>query len=639
VRFDDPGMFWLPEVYRKETRVGAHEKAPRVLPPIPETGWTAREHFPDLSAARVIGIDTETCDPDLLDKGPGCRRGAYIVGVSVAADDFAAYYPIAHSIGKNLDSAPVFAWLRRELARPAQPKVGANVLYDLDFLAVVGVEVRGPLYDVQYADPLLDEYAASYSLESIAERRIGEHKETSALYQWCASAYGGNATPEQRRNIWRAPAELVGPYAEQDALLPVRILRAQWKLLQEKGLLDIFRMECKLIPLLLRLRQQGVKLDLARVQRVDDELNASIDTLRAEVGVNVFAAAELEALCDKEGIAYPRTAQGNPSFVRKWLLAHPHPTLRKVSQLRQFYKLRDTFIRGALLGTHIGGAIHCEFNPLRSDEYGTVSGRYSSSHPNLQQIPKRDKYWGPRLRACFIPHDADLVWMRNDLSQIEFRLGVHYGTGEGIEAVRDAYRNDSRTDFYSLAATLTGLDRDASKAISLGTLYGMGERKFAALTERPLEEAFQLFAQFNDRLPFMRHTYDTYGKEALENGYVRTIGGRICNLDADHAHKALNRKLQGSCADWIKLSMLRAYAAGLFDVLTLYLTVHDELDCGVPRTPEGLDAARELHHIMTHAYELTIPVLAGIDLGANWGELNECTDLNLAALTAAPTGE
>lgn len=634
MRFDDPGMFWLPEVYGKKLskKKGDGREPTRALPPVPDTGWTAREIFPDLSAARVIGIDTETCDPDLLDKGPGCRRGAYIVGVSVATEDFAAYYPLAHLTGTNLDSTKVYAWLQEQLARPTQPKVGANILYDLDFLACAGVHARGPLFDVQYADPLINEYEASYSLEAIAERRLGEHKETSLLYQWCASAFGGRPDSTQRANIWRAPAELVGPYAEQDARLPIRILREQWKVMQSKGLLGTFRMECSLIPLLLKLRHQGVRLDLARVAEVDAELDAYIATLRDEVGVNVYAAVELQALCDKEGIEYPRTAQGNPSFVRKWLLSHPHPTLRKVSQLRQFYKLRDTFIRGALMGSHVNGVIHCEFNPLRSDDYGTVSGRYSSSHPNLQQIPARDKYWGPRLRSCFIPHSPDYVWMKNDLSQIEFRLGVHFGSGPGIEEVRDAYRNDARTDFYSLAASMTGLERDPAKAVSLGTLYGMREKKFAALTGRPLSEAYEVFRQFNERLPFMRHTYDRYDDEAKEQGFVRTIGGRICNLDPTHTHKALNRKLQGSCADWIKLSMLRAYEAGLFDVLTLYLTVHDELDSGVPRTQEGLDAARELHHIMTHAYDLSIPVLAGIDLGRSWGALRACADLTTEAL-------
>lgn len=650
MRYEEPGMFWLPEVYgaKLSKNKGERVKQVRAIPPTPDTGWAPREHFPDLSAARIIGIDTETFDPDLNEKGPGCRRDGYIVGVSVAADnDFAMYYPVAHSMGKNLDKAKVFAWLGEQLGRPQQQKVGANVLYDLDFLACEGVTVRGMTYDVLYADPILNEYETSYSLDAVATRRLGEHKDTPALYEWCAAAYGGKVDSKQRANIWRAPVELVGPYAEQDARLPVRILRAQWPMLRERGLLDIFRMECELIPLLLRLRQQGVLLDLNRVSEIDKELTHSIELIKQDVGINVYAAAELQALCDKEGIEYPRTAptdahpDGQPSFVKKWLAEHTHPTLRRISELRGLYKLRDTFVRGALMNKHINGTVHCEFHPLRSDDYGTVGGRYSSSNPNLQQIPTRTEL-GRLLRECFIPHNPDLVWMKNDMSQIEFRLGVHYGVGDGIEDVRNAYRTDHKTSFYKLAASLTALDYDTSKAISLGTLYGMREKKFAAVSGKTLKEAFALFAQFNAMLPFMRATYEYYQAEAEASatedadGFVRTIGGRICNLPTEFSHKALNRKLQGSCADWIKRSMLNAYRAGIFDVLTLYLTVHDELDSGVPRTAGGLEAARELHHIMTHAYELSIPVLAGVDIGRNWGQLRklDIETLNLEALCA-----
>lgn len=637
MRFDhDPGLFWLPEVYAKPERAKASDRAPRIMPPIPETGWEPRENFPDLSSAKVIAFDTETNDPDLLEKGPGPRRGAYIAGVSIATDGFANYYPIAHSLGKNLDKGKVFAWLREQLGRAQQIKVGANLLYDMDFLSHEGVEVRGELFDVLYADPLIDEYQMSYSLEAVARRRLGTGKETSLLYEWAADAYGGKVDGRQRGNIWRCPSELVGPYAIEDARLPIQILRAQWPILREKGMLDILRMECRLMPLLLRLRQRGVAIDLKRAQEVDDELSTRIEEAKKEVGINVYAAADLQALCDKEGIEYPRTELGAPSFVKKWLMSHPHPALRAVSQLRTYYKLRNDFIRSAMLGSQIEGRIHCEFNPLRSDDYGTVSGRFSSSHPNLQQIPKRDEYWGPRIRSCFIPEDPDLLWMCNDLSQIEYRLGVHYGCGDGIEEVRAAYRNDRKTDFYALASKITGLPRQESKSISLGTLYGMREKKFALMTGKPLDEAYELFRQFNEGLPFMRATYDAAAKDAELDGFVRTIGGRVCNITPGFEHKALNRKLQGSCADWIKVSMLRAWEAGIFDVLHPYLTVHDELDSGVPRNATGLEAALELHQIMTHAYPLCIPVLAGIDIGRSWGELAEVEpeEFSLAKLQA-----
>lgn len=622
MRFDEPGIFWEPFQYVKKKAASQSEKQPRVMPPIPETGWKPRAHFPDLSRATAISLDTETCDPDLKEKGPGVRRGAYMVGVSLATDDgFKAYYPFAHSMGENLDRDAVLSYLKRELTRPKQPKVGANLMYDLDFLWEAGVEVCGPFYDVLYADPLIYEYENSYSLDAVAQRRLNLRKETSLLYQWCADAYGGKPDESQRRNIWRSPPSLVGPYAEQDALLPLQIIKKQVPMLREMGSAGIFEMECKLIPLLLQLRRRGVPIDLARCREIDDELSAKIAVMQDTLGINVYAPDEIKRLCDSENIAYPRTELGNPSFTKKWLTESKHPKLVMISELRKLYKMRDTFIRGSLLGSHIDGRIHCEFHPLRSDDYGTVSGRFSSSNPNLQQIPKRDEYWGPLIRSCFVP-DYGYAWGSKDLSQIEFRLGVHFGKGD-VEPIRKLYREDPKTDFYKVCQNYSGLPRQESKSIALGTLYGMRYKKFALMTGKAVEDAKREFEQFNEHVPFMIDTYNHYAREADEFGFVSTIGGRICHIDEGYSHKALNRKLQGSCADWMKKAMLMGYEAGIFNVLPLYLTVHDETDAGIPPTKEGAEATREFHGMMCSAYQLNIPVLAGLDLGKSWGGLEE----------------
>jgi len=629
--FDDEGLFWVPEQYKRErTPADKKAKAPRVMHPIPETGWKPRHVFPDLSAARAISFDTETYDPDLLTHGPGAYRDGYIVGVSVAADDFCAYYPVRHTMGENLDPAPVFAWLQEQLGRPKQAKIGANILYDLEFLAAAGIEVAGKCYDVQFADPLIYEYENSYSLDAIAERRLGLHKETSLLYQWCADAYGGQPDAKQRGNIWRAPSELVGPYAEADARLPLLILREQWKILRSMQQLEIFDLESRLIPMLLHMRQQGVPISIPRCKEIEDELSGKIEVMQKELGFNVHAASDIARMCENEGIVYPRTAKGAPSFTKAWLTEASHPKLRAVTELRKLYKMRDTFIRGALLSMHRNGRIHAQFNPLRSDSYGTVSGRFSSSNPNLQQVPARDEIWGPTIRSAFVPDDG-LAWYKLDLSQIEFRLGVHYGVGEGIESVRDQYRGDPKTSFYKLAAALTGLPYQEAKSLSLGTLYGMGLPKFASMIGKSLDEAKEIFAQYNERLPFMRATYDHYCQlierrgdmSESGEGWVRTIGGRLCHLNAGFEHKGLNRMLQGSCADWMKRAMLEAWDAGLFDVLKIYLTVHDELDQGVPRTSEGAEAASELYRVLVNAYHLVIPARASASLGSSWGHLED----------------
>lgn len=640
MRFDDEGLFYVPEVYRRKERVAASERPNRPLPPIPETGWVARAEFPDLSSAKVIAFDTETFDPELRQRGPGPRRGGYIVGVSVAVDGWARYFPVAHSLGGNLDKAQVFAWLKDQLRGP-QLKVGANILYDLDFLSYEGVKVGGRFYDIQYADPLIYEYERSYSLDAIASRRIGKHKESEAVYQWCSEAYGGPANDDQRSNLWRAPVELVGPYAEADAALPLEVMRAQIPLLRDRDQIEIARMEFGLIPLLLQMRQRGVRIDLKRCQEVDDELSREIDAMKSVLKVNVFAAEEIASLCRQEKIDFPSTPTGKPSFTKDWLKRHPHPKMQQVTHLRTLHKMRDTFVRGSLLGTHINGRVHCELHPLRSDQYGTVSGRFSSANPNLQQIPARDPKWGPVIRSCFIPEEGE-VWMKNDLSQIEFRLGVHYGVGE-VESIREQYRRDRRTSFYKVAAQMTGLEYAPAKALSLGSLYGMGLDKFAETTHLSVAEAEPIFYEFHRKLSFMRRTYNHYAEHVRqtqsenEDGWVRTIGGRLCHLQEGFEHKALNRKLQGSCADWIKRAMLEAYEAGVTQELFLSLTVHDELDSSVPRTRAGAQAARELHRLLENSYLLSIPVYAGVDLGASWGTLEESDATEIEKYLLAPS--
>lgn len=637
MRFEESGLgLWTPFRYERPAKVStSREVMPKTLPPIPETGWKIPTDFPDLSAAEHLGFDTETFDPDLKSKGPGCRRDGYICGVSIATSDlqFVRYYPVRHADGNNCNPEQVFRWLGDQLKRKKQAKVGVNCMYDLDFLQYEGVEVEGPIYDCSYADALIDEYAFSYSLEAMSQRRLGVGKETDLLYQWCADAFGGNPDATQRAHIWHAPTTLVGPYAESDASLPIRLFKEQVRLLRmQPGGVSTLSMECRLIPLLLRMRRDGVPIDLDRCAQLETELTASITESSKRMGLDVYVGAQIAQYCDERGIKYPRTSpsdahpDGQPSFVKDWLESHEDAGLREVAKLRKLHKLRDTFVQSALMGCHINGRIHTTLHPLRSDEYGTVGGRFSSSDPNLQQIPVRDKYWGPRMRSCFIATPGK-VWTKLDLSQIEYRLGAHYGVGPNAEEVRQRYIDDPKTDFYKMVVDLTQLDRDTSKAVALGTLYGMREKKYAMVSKKPFAIASAEFEQFNEGLPFMRATYDYHQELAELNGaaaedgraYIQTIGGRVCHLDRGFEHKALNRRLQGSCADWIKKSMLDAYDAGIFDILDLYLTVHDELDVAATKTKQAFEAIQELHYIMCSAYDLSIPVRCSADMGPRWG--------------------
>ena len=317
----------------------------RGLPPIPVTGWTPPGEFPRLEAAKRLAIDTETKDPHLIERGPGFQRGdAHIVGISVGTEDGGRwYFPMRHEVGGgNMDADQVLRWAKDELTRPGQTKVGANLMYDAEALAAEGVDITNgdpKFIDVQYQEALLDENARSYSLETLGQKYLGEGKHSNALYEWCAQAYGGRSDGTQRANIYRAPASLVGPYAEGDCDLPLRIARMQQERLASEELLGVADLENALIPMLLAMRRRGVRVDVAAGEGLSARLGKELDLLQREHGGNMWAAAQIAARCDALGIEYLRTPKGAPSFTAAWLKLQKAPLLVGIDKMR-----RDGFL-------------------------------------------------------------------------------------------------------------------------------------------------------------------------------------------------------------------------------------------------------------------------------------------------------
>jgi len=629
----------------------------RPMPRIPDTGWRPPSEFPRLEAAKVLAIDCETKDPNLPERGPGSiRRDGHIVGISVGTEDGGRwYFPMRHEVGgMNMDAEQVLRWARDELTRPGQIKVGANLMYDAEWLASEGVDITNgdpKFIDVQWMEALLDENARSYSLETLAQKYLGEGKASNELYQWCASAYGGVADSKQRANIYRAPACLVGPYAESDVDLPLRIAREQQKRLESEELCGVAELENALIPMLLAMRRRGVRVDLAAGNELNDRLAAELAALQREHPVDMWAAAAIATRCDALGLEYPRTAKGAPSFTAAWLKAQEHPFLAALNKMRGIDKLRGTFIEGHALGHLVSGRVHAQFHPLRGDENGTVSGRFSSSLPNLQNIPSRDDTLAPLIRGLFLPDDGER-WVRFDWSQIEYRALVHYARGGGADQARRMYRDDPTTDFHRMVSELTGIDRKPAKNINFGLVYGMGVKKMAASLGRSEEATRALFEQYHTTLPFVKATFNAASQMAALRGYTRTLLGRrrrfelweprqwdktaeACGKEAAEAawgkgirraytHKALNSILQGSAADIMKKAMVAIWKSGVCKVLGApLLTVHDELDWSAPATPEADEALRESQRIMEQCVSLRVPLRAEREEGPNWGNLTE----------------
>ncbi len=656
MRFDDIGLFWqdLPS----KTKKGEYN---RPMPPIPETGWKAPRDFPNLKDVKVKSIDTETYDPNLKERGPGWARGdGHIVGISVAVEDHKPwYFPMRHEVNphENMDPDHVLAWARDNLTTPGQYTIGANIIYDIGWLRQEGVHIPGPYVDVQYAGGLLSE-RDPVALDFLARRYLGDPKVTELLYQWCADYYGGNPTQNQRANIYRSPPSLVGPYAEADADLPLRLANKFYPILVEQGLWNVFDMENRLIPLLLDMRFAGVRIDLEKAEQVKSELDARTLTLQDQLNnmvgrkTNVNASADLAKAFDVLGLGYGFTAKGAPSFTKGFLKSVDHPFVRLIEEIRTNEKLAGTFIQSYILDSQVNGYVYGQFHPLRGDDGGTRSGRYSSSTPNLQNIPSRHPVLAPLIRGMFVPDEGHLCIRAYDYSQIEYRFLAHFAIGHAGDELRARYNRNPHTDYHQLAIDLvyerTGqtLDRKPAKTINFGLLYGMGKKKLAkslGLTKKGTDDLFMAYHAGN---PHVSATMEYFMEQAKRTGEIRTVLGRRSqfdmwepegwvngvvplpykqaikrygdNIQRAATHKALNRVLQGSAADEMKMAMLLCYEQGLFrEIGPPRLTVHDEL---VFSDPGGYnDTFDEIERVMTHALPLRIPLLVDAEIGPDWG--------------------
>lgn len=585
-----------------------------------------------------------------MTKGPGgVRHDGKLVGISVATDTgFVGYFPIAHEGGDNLNSAAVLDWARTTLGG-SQPKIGANLLYDLEWLRSSGVQVNGPLYDIQAAEPLINEERQSYSLSALAKSYLGIDKNEDLLRD-AAKAHG----VDPKGGLWKLPARYVGPYAEADAELPLKIWLKQEKILKEQNLWDMFMLESRLINMILDMRFKGVRIDVDKAEQINDQCLTdevkALDQIRKLAGMAVepWSGDEIAKAMDKNDIWYPRTQRGNPSFTADWLNNHEHPFCQELANYRRINKMRRDFVEGICLNMSYNGRIHAQFHALRRDTDGTRSGRFSSSSPNLQQIPARDEYWGPLIRGLFLP-DEGKQWACLDYSQQEPRVLMHYAylrKLRGADEAVELFRKDKGADFHQVVADMAGISRKQAKVINLGMMYGMGVKKLSEQLDMEQSDAKSLFEQYHSHVPFVRQLAHECTQAAAQRGQIRTLLGRVRHFDmfepADSrntwpnreqplafeaaqevwkgrplrrsfTHKALNALIQGSSADMTKKAMLDLYDEGVIP----HITVHDELDFSV----ESRKEAEMYAEVMETCVDIQVPLKVDVEIGPSWGEI------------------
>ena len=642
---------------------------------VAQTEWVVPTEYPDLRSANEIAIDLETRDPNLKETGSGAIAGdGEVVGIAVAVDGYKNYFPIAHGEGPNMDRKKTLDWFKDVCESPAT-KIFHNAMYDVCWIRNLGIKINGLIIDTMIAASLIDENRFSYTLNTLSWNHLGEGKSEARLNE-AAKERG----LDPKADMWRMPAMEVGAYGEKDAELTLKLWHKLKKALVEDNLQDIFNLETDLFPCLVDMRHLGVRVDIEKASQLKTAMAIKeknlLQQIKIETGVDtqIWAPRSIAEVFEKLKLSYSRTEKtDSPSFTKNFISTHSHPVVRMIAEARKINTVSTTFIETILSHEH-KGRIHADINQIRSDDGGTVTGRFSYSNPNLQQIQARDPDTGPLIRSLFIPEEG-CKWGTFDYSQQEPRLVTHYGIRfdyESAETIAEAYHNDPNTDFHKLVAKLANIDRKEAKTINLGLFYGMGKAKLMNELSVTKEKADELFSQYHSNVPFVKQLTNGVMAAAQQRGKIKTILGRRCRfpkyepilrgsdwgtfvpaedhdtmlelkemgphlLDDDgnvikdkngnpkknywyknghrraFTYKALNKLIQGSAADMTKKAMVDLYKEGLVG----HIQIHDELDFSI----ESESQAKKIKNIMENAVDLKVPNKVDYESGPNWGEI------------------
>jgi len=612
----------------------------------PQTEWVHPNTFPDLSEHKEISIDLETKDPNLIKMGPGTfRKDGEVVGIAVAVSTWSGYYPIAHEGGGNMNRKQVLAWFADVLKTDAI-KIFHNAMYDVCWIQSLGLKINGTIVDTMIATSLVDENRWKYDLNSVAKEFTGIGKNETAL-QEAAASWGIDPKAE----MYKLPAMYVGEYAEKDAEITLALWQELKKEILEQDLQSIFDLETELFPCLVEMKSRGVKVDLDHAERVSKQLEKQEKTFKNAIHERVhfvpdlWAARSIAKVFDQLKLEYPKTEKTKaPSFKKNFLKNHEEYTINLINSAREANKSRTTFIE-TIYRYVVNGRIHADINQLRSEFGGTVTGRFSYTHPNLQQIPRSGNDMGNSLRAIFVPDEKNHKWGCFDYSQQEPRLVVHYADLQGLPGANifvDAYNEDKNMDFHKIVADLADIPRDIAKTINLGKFYGMGKNKLKDQLSVGDAEAKQIIDNYENKVPFVKQLTLQVSERAQERGRIRTLLGRLCRFPlwepsyfgihkplkheaalAEHGpgirraftYKALNKLIQGSAADMIKKAMIDLHKEKIIPLIQ----IHDELNISV----ENKEQSQKVIAIMENAVTLKVPNKVDYEIGEHWGSIQK----------------
>jgi DNA polymerase I-like protein with 3'-5' exonuclease and polymerase domains len=498
--------------------------------------------------------------------------------------------------------------------------------------------------------------------------------------------WSGGTVKDPMTNMHKLPASIVKEYAKQDVDLTFKLWNLFNKKIDEvlytkddgeqKTCRQIFELETKLFLCLVDMKFKGVRIDVEKatafgkhLKKRRDQIVKAIESITT-IKVDIWAAASiknlLDHLCIKDYKVTPKSKM--PQLPKDYLKTHNNKCLRMIAKAREYDKAINTFIDG-LLGYVHEGRIHADINQIRSDSGGTVTGRFSMSNPNLQQIPSKG-FIGKKMRELFIP-DEGYKWGSFDYSQQEPRIVVHYAIKLGLpgtETLQEEFDKDD-ADFHQIVAEMANISRKQAKTINLGLFYGMGKIKLQKELGLDQSKARALFNEYHSRVPFVRDLSQQLIQFAKENRLLFTLHDRFCRFDKwettnkewnpetnrfnevplyteaqareafkgemldkfkenkidpnymDYfnryytpafTYKALNRLIQGSAADMTKKAMVDLYEKGIIP----HIQIHDELCFST--TDHESEMIRET---MEQTIPLEVKNKVDYESGPNWGTI------------------
>jgi DNA polymerase-1 len=588
-----------------------------------------------LEEQEQISIDTETTDIN--------PRHAALVGYSFAWKPGQGFYiPVRAPAGDRVLHPKVVAdALRPILENPAIAKVGQNLKYDIIVLRSVGIELRGVVFDTMIADYLIDSGERSHNIDHLAQKYLGH--ETIKI----ADVIG---TGKNQIRMDQAPVAKVGPYAAEDAEVPLRLMPLLEQRLSADGLVELNKnIEVPLIDVLADMEHLGMSIDVDRLKELSVEYGGRLQRLKEEIEeiagrpLNIDSPKQLAELLfhDLKLPMLKRTKTG-PSTDAGVLeeLAQLHPLPAKIVEYRQYSKLIGTYIDALPQLVHPETCrVHASVNQVVA-----ATGRLSSSNPNLQNIPIRTRE-GREIRSAFKAGEPGWVLLAADYSQIELRVLAHYSSDPSL---LQAFANDE--DIHRLVASqvngvpmeeVTSEMRRAAKAVNFGIIYGQSPFGLAKGLGISKEEAAEFIERYFATYPgVMNYLVDTL-VECRQQGYVKTLfdrrraiqgvrpvppglrepkTGALRMLNVPE-RTAVNAVIQGTAADLIKLAMIRIHRRLREEQhpARMLLQIHDELLFETP--PEAASGlAKLVREEMSTVAELDAPLKVDIKIGPNWAE-------------------